>query len=379
MSENTNKIVEKGPVDFSSMNEFLAYCSVSPLSLAARDEMSRFLNFRAKGAHVLFQEYDETAQKNRLHVAAAQLMRTSPEHLSFVPNTSTGINMIARGYPWKPRDVVISFCREYPANYHPWAFQERDNKVSLRLLPDVGDSQWTMGDLAKSVCKDTRVISLSHVQYESGFAADLVELGEFCLTRDIDLIIDAAQSLGSLPVYPEKYGISAVIASGWKWLLGPLGSGVMYTSKSFREKLSHVLVGAEMMKDYLGYDLEPFEDGRRFEYSTVGLINVVGLSASIEQVFLDHSLENISRNIFELQDLLLSKIDRDRYVPLEFPKKHRSGILALKTKRDCREISSSLVKEKMCISTRGNHLRLAPHFFTSRDGVERCVELLNRL
>jgi len=65
--------------------------------------------------------------------------------------------------------------------------------------------------------------------------------------KNIDLIIDAAQSLGAIPLYPEEYNISAIASSGWKWLLGPIGSGVLYTSEAFRNKIDFSMVGADLM------------------------------------------------------------------------------------------------------------------------------------
>ena len=53
----------------------------------------------------------------------------------------------------------------------------------------------------------------------------------------IDLIIDAAQSLGVLPVHPEEHGIAAVTGSTWKWLLASRGAGLFYTTPALREKL----------------------------------------------------------------------------------------------------------------------------------------------
>ena len=66
------------------------------------------------------------------------------------------------------------------------------------------------------------------------FAAALLltcpSLAKICRKHGAYLIVDAAQSMGSLPIFPEKWGIDAVASSGWKWLLGPLGSALLYTS-----------------------------------------------------------------------------------------------------------------------------------------------------
>src|SRR5690606_1233177 len=126
--------------------------------------------------------------------------------------------------------------------------------VKLRLLPNrrmdgvdrgelPGPSGFSVQDLEELTNSRTRVIALSHVQFTSGFAADLEYLGACCKERSMDLVIDAAQSLGSLPIFPDEMGIAAVAASGWKWLMGPVGSGLLYTSPAFRDRIATTMAG----------------------------------------------------------------------------------------------------------------------------------------
>src|SRR5690606_41035523 len=115
----------------------------------------------------------------------------------------------------------------------------------------------------------TRMIVISHVQFVSGYAADLEKLGVFCNERGIELVVDGAQSLGSLPIDVEKYHISALCGSGWKWLRGPMGIAPFYTSPEMREKLALTVVGAETMvqgTNFLNHDWNPHPSASRFEY-----------------------------------------------------------------------------------------------------------------
>ena len=168
--------------------------------------------------------------------------------------------MIANGYPWKSGDQIISYVNEYPANHYPWVIQSQKHDVELIQLSDCDVPQidhpkagpvpdsfargWSFEELESHVTDRTRVIAISHVQFTSGFAADMVKLGQFCKDKGIDLVVDAAQSLGCLPVYPEQWNAAAVAAAGWKWMIGPVGTGVMYTRPDFREKIAITMTGA---------------------------------------------------------------------------------------------------------------------------------------
>ena len=365
---------------------YLAHCGISPLfSGAYLKELEISRAQRDTGA-LAFKRYED--HLDELRATAAALLQTSPENLAFVKNTSEGMGLIANGYPFEKGDRIISYIHEYPANHYPWKLQELRG-VELVLLPNrdkacgAGDGlpcSWSMSDLEQMANDKTRIIALSHVQFTSGFAADLKALGDFCRSRGIDLVIDAAQSLGSLPVYPEESNISAIASSGWKWLLGPVGTGLLYTSEQFRNKLGHVLVGAEVMvqgTDYLDHTWQPHHSARRFEYSTSPVCLAAALKACIEKIPLHYGPENIRQEVFRLQDIVLEHLDRSRFTPVEFPAEHRSGILSVVCRDDPDLIVKAMERNGVICSSRGGYLRLAPHFYISDEEIQRAVFLLN--
>ncbi|MGD2086414.1 MAG: aminotransferase class V-fold PLP-dependent enzyme [Candidatus Aminicenantes bacterium] len=366
---------------------YLAHCGVSPLytgALKKEQEMAR--GHQEKGA-LLFSKYNEIL--NGLRNSAAKLMKTSADNLAFVKNTSEGMNMIANGYRFEEGDQIITYMNEYPANYYPWKLQEKRG-VDLVLLSD-GDiidsvpkglpGGWSTADLQALVTKKTRILALSHVQFTSGFAVDLKELGEFCQTHGIDLVIDAAQSLGALPVYPEEYNISAIVSSGWKWLMGPVGTGLMYTSPGFRTRLRDVMTGAELMvqgTDYLNHSWHPHHTAKRFEYSTSPITLAAALEACITELALRYTPEKISAELFRLQDLLIDLLDRDQFTPLLFPGHPRSTILSLICKKHAPEkIEEALINKNIVCTSRGGYLRVAPHFYNTEEEIQKAVSILN--
>ena len=368
---------------------YLSHCGISPLySGACRKEME-IAQGQQNGGALVFKDYPDLVKE--LDEAAARLLKTSSDNVAFVKNTSEAIGMIANGYPFQEGDQVISYVHEYPANHYPWKLQEARG-VELILLPDRNlagaaaegrPCAWSMADLEASVTPRTRIVALSHVQFTSGYAADLEQLGAFCRAHDIDLVIDAAQSLGCLPVYPEEVSIAAIAASGWKWLLGPAGTGLMYTSPEFRDKLGHVMVGAELMlqgNDYLNHAWQPHRSAKRFEYSTSPLTLAGALAACIEQVQLRYGLEAISREVSRLQQMLLEGLDRNRFKPVVFPEANRSGILAVACQGvDTARLVHRLEQQGIICTCRGEYLRLAPHFYTGDEEIERAIAVLNSI
>ena len=383
-----DKSEEKFP--YKKNLNFIAFCSVSPLYAPAAKSAKEYYDRQSAEGICLYDYYAGTKSipagfKN----TAAKLLKVDADDISIPTNTSEALNLIANGYPFEPGDEIVSFEHEYPANHYPWVLQQKRG-VKLKLLPNdnlggkipkglVGG--WS--NLESLVTDKTKLIALSHVQFTSGYAADLEKLGQFCKSRNIDLVIDAAQSLGSVPIYPEKYGISAVAASGWKWLLGPVGTGVFYTSKKFREKIQITMSGSDHMKqqaEYLDHTWQPFDDGRKFNYSTISYASVAGLTTVIEEVFNRYSVENIQKEIYRLQDLALAILNKDKYLPILHEQQNRSGILALVPKNsNAKELHTELKKQGVIITARDGYLRFAPHFCTTEEEIEKAVNILNSL
>ncbi len=381
-------------------SNFLAYNSVSPVSLPAADRAIRFINRQSEVGRGMLAEYvGEESVATRFHKNFGALLKTSPDNISMSTNTSESLSMIANGYPLTAGDQIISYVHEYPANHYPWVIQSRRRGVELIQLSDVEMDQeqrdyvasvpgsfarsWSFDELESRVTPRTKIIALSHVQFTSGFAADLPRLGAFCRQRQIDLVIDAAQALGCLPIYPEEYGIACVASSGWKWLLGHIGAGVMYTSPEFREKIQITMSGSDHMKqesDYLNHTWDPYATGKKFEFSTVSYALLDGLSVGVEEIFLPNTLEAIRDHNFAMQELILAHLDFSKYQPVVHLPAHRSGILALIPKISTAEqIAADLNRQKIVITPRDGYLRLAPHLCTTEDEVLAAVAALNRL
>jgi selenocysteine lyase/cysteine desulfurase len=370
---------------------FLSHCGIAPLYVKAMRKEHEIAEAQNRTGSLVYARYD--AILDGLRQAAAELLRTSPHNLAFVKNTSEGIGLIANGYRFQKGDQVISYVHEYPANHYPWKLQEQRG-VELVLLPDrdisgIGNQEadvmrpiaWTVRDLQECVSPRTRIIALSHIQFASGHAADVKLLGQLCKDHNIDLVLDVAQSLGCLPVYPEEYGIAALVSSGWKWLMGPIGTGLLYTSESFRQKLAPVMVGAEMMQqgtDYLNHQWNPHSSAKSFEYSTSPIGLAAALECCLRELPLRYTVEAIAAEIFRLQDVFLDSLDQDRARPLFTPQQQRSSILSLVVPGDANAVRRALQKENVICTERGGYLRFAPHFYNTDDEVVRAARLVNQ-
>jgi cysteine desulfurase/selenocysteine lyase len=384
-----DKSVELFPV--RKQGVYLNACGINAAYAGAAAAGARYFKRHSELGILIFSDPEFVGLKAKFKSAFSQLIRVDAADVSLTKNYAEAACQIALGYPFVPGDEIISYCKEYPSNFWPWKQLEKKG-VGLKLLPDCAPVSglpnttnplgWSFDDLVRTITPRTKIIAISHVQFTSGFAAELPKLGALCKERAIDLVVDVAQSLGALPVYPKEWNVACVIASGWKWLMGPIGCGVMYTAPEFRAKIEAVLVGPDMMgqgDDYLNYTFDPLKSGAFFEYSTTSYPHTAALEAVLREVHLRYTPEQVRDELYRLQDLFLQNLTSERVKPVVFPQAHRSGILSLLCEDKPEAVQARLKAEKIICSVRGGYLRVAPHFFVTDDEMLRAAEVLNRV
>src|SRR5258708_994589 len=160
-----------------------------------------------------------------------RLLNADPLDIAFIKNTSEGIGFVAEGYPWRHGDNLITAAEEYPSNVYPW-MNLAGRGVEVRFVPSRG-ARISVDDLRERIDGRTRLVSLSFVEFSSGFRNDLDAIGNLCRERGVHFFVDAIQGLGVLPLDVQRTPIDFLSADGHKWLLGPQGAGIFYVRRQF--------------------------------------------------------------------------------------------------------------------------------------------------
>ena len=149
---------------------YLNHAAVGPLCRPAAEAMQHLAADALEFGSEHYQQWMDTYEGVR--VAAARMINAAPGEIAIVKNTSEGIATVATGIAWKPGDVVVAFEEEFPANFYPWKRLESSG-IHVRWLSIFDDL--TRIDEA---CRGARMLSISYVQYLSGYRVDLHAIGE---------------------------------------------------------------------------------------------------------------------------------------------------------------------------------------------------------
>jgi selenocysteine lyase/cysteine desulfurase len=202
---------------------FFDHGAVSPLSAPAQRAMNEWAADITENGDAFHGRWTKRVEEVR--GLLGKLLNCDPLDVAFIKNTSEGVGIVAEGFPWNAGENVVSTEDEYPANVYPWMNLARRG-VELRRVPS-RNGRILLDDLANAIDSKTRILSISWVEYASGFRCDLDAIGALCRKRDILLFVDAIQGLGVFPLDLRRTPIDFLAADGHKWLLGPEGAGTV--------------------------------------------------------------------------------------------------------------------------------------------------------
>ncbi len=350
--------------------------AVAPLSRPAAEAVRRYVDHTLEHGYIGAGFYRSAEKVREL---AARLVNATPEEIAFVKNTTEGIGWVAAGLTWNEGDNVVIPAVEFPANVYPWMGLGRRG-VELRMVKET-DGRVPPEDVIAAIDQRTRVVSVSAIQYASGFRMDLARLGRACRERGLFLCVDAIQALGAFPVDVRAMEIDFLSADGHKWLCGPEGSGFFFCRRELLGNLNPVFAGWLCMEgamDFGNFRFEFVDSARRFDTGSYNLAGICGLGASIE-MWLDVGIDAVAGHILSLTDRLAAGLKAKGYRlvssrrPIE-----ASGIVAFVSDcHDHEQIRARLQDEhRVIIACREGRLRASPHAYNTPAEIDQLLELL---
>ncbi|WP_145169625.1 aminotransferase class V-fold PLP-dependent enzyme [Rubripirellula lacrimiformis] len=363
---------------------YFDHAAVAPLSQPAADAISQWSNQAAHQGDTVWPQW--ASNLSGLRESSAELMGCDTREICLIPNTTTGINLVAEGWPWQPGDNVIIPDGEFPSNLFPWMNQQ-SRGVELRVVPrrntQSGGGEVHVADLIDQMDDRTRIIAVSWVGYATGFRMDIDTLVREAHRRGVLVFLDAIQGLGMYPLDLGKTPVDFLAADGHKWLLGPEGAGVAMIRREHIDRLRCINVGWGSVKDSTNYAVPSFnlrDDAKRFESGSANMVGGAALRASIDlflQVRRVHGTEAIGQRVIGLTEELDRQL-RGLGALTAFPSHHenRTGILNFQLPGiDPGQFRERGLEKNVVVSCRGGGVRASVHAYNDADDIARLVDV----
>ena len=355
---------------------YFDHAAVSPLPRRSRDRLLTWADEQVAQGVVGWPKWEGKVEEIRR--VAAGLIGAEPDEVAFVASTTHGIGLVAEGFPWKVGDSVVTAAEEYPSNLYPW-MNLAGRGVSLRTVPTRAGRIW-VDDVAAAMDATTRLLTISHVEFASGFRNDLDALGALCRERNVALLVDAIQGLGPHVIDVGKTPIDFLCADGHKWLLGPEGAGLLFVRREWIDRLRPLGVGwHSVVTSYntptVALHLKP--SAQRWEGGSFNMPGIHALGASLE-LLAEIGPAVVSERILESAEAVreLARSAGWQVVGSSRPE-DLSAIVAIEREGADPAAFVRRARERgIVVANRRGKVRVSPHIYNDDDDLGRLAAAL---
>jgi len=259
-----------------------------------------------RGSYDLATEAEEYVADTRAKTAKF-FGAPDPDRVIFTSNATDALNIALQGI-LRPGDHVVSTRLEHNSVLRPLHHLRLKGVIEYDLVPFDGNGFVDPGEIAAAMKPNTRLVVMCHASNVLGTIQPIGEVGRLCVSRNVPLVVDAAQTAGVLPIDMESCRIAALAFTGHKSMLGPTGIGGLVLNEGIDVEPTRFGGTGVDSKALTQTESLPY----RLEAGTLNLLGIIGLSEAMEFLEKAGILSIHAREMYLLGKLRdsLSSIDR---------------------------------------------------------------------
>jgi len=360
---------------------YLDAASQGPLPLAASRAGREALALKERPWRITTQTYVQVVAEAR--ALLARLLGAREDAVALVTGAGQVVNAVARGLDLGEGDEVLVPKHEFPSNDLPWRWLSRRGATVRVVEPDDPSGAVSAERLAAEVGPRTRVVAFAHVSYLHGGVIDPAPVVAAARRAGAITVVDGSQAAGALPFDFGASGVDVYAASGYKFLLGPYGTGVGLFSPATVDRIAvgdvswWAVKGAEDF-NHLPEAIEMKPGAQRWDaHEPASFNNLMPLAESL-RLLLEATPALVQAHARGLCDRILARLPPGFEPASPVDPGRRSHLLCLRAGAPGATAAAfeRLRAAKVAVALRGDRLRVSPHLYSTEADVERLLEAL---
>jgi len=318
---------------------------------------------------------------HRLKEQLGQLVNVAPHEIILGNSASYFVHLLAQGLPLDKGDTVLTVQGDFPTNIVGWKPLLKKGVNLTSIKPSGNFLQ--VSDLEKINVRKAKVLCVSWINSFDGYAIDLAELYRFCQDHNIIFCVNVSQALGYKPIDLRQAPVDVLFGCGFKWLLGPYGTGVGWIRPDIRARMNYA-------KPYWLHQATPnlgsyqkignlsFSQGRSMDvFGTANFLNFMSWTESVAYLN-EVGVQNIESHNLNLVRHLLNHLPVDKYDILSPGlEEDLSSLAILRPKNeDAVQLIEKLKDEHVFVAMREGNIRVSPHVYNTLSDIDRLLEVL---
>ena len=297
-----------------------------------------------------------------------------------------------------PNDAVVTTTAEHNSVLRPLHHLQQTIGLQLKIVPSDRTGLLSVANLIDAINENTRLLVVNHASNVTGVVQPIKEIIAAAKTKAPNLIVllDAAQSLGHLPISVTELGCDLLAAPGHKGIYGPLGTGILYLHPDIADQVEPLRLGGTGVSS--GDVQQPTTMPEKFEAGNLNAPAIAGLSAGLKFLKTEQA-QAAKENFQRCSELLLQGLQTIAGLTLHLPKSidHRIGIFSVSVAGlDSHEVANlldltgqvqvrsglhcaPLLHRQMGTFDQGGTVRFSIGVFTTPVQIERAIDVLGEI
>ncbi|MCL1471689.1 aminotransferase class V-fold PLP-dependent enzyme [Argonema antarcticum] len=322
-------------------------------------------------------------EANRTREAIASELGVTPETITLTEDVTVGCNIALWGIDWKAGDRLLMSECEHPGIVA--AVGEIQRRFGIEI--DICNLMATLNEgdplaaITQHLRSNTKLVVLSHILWNTGQLLPLADIVKACQQNSSDtrILVDAAQSVGMLPLNLSELGADFYAFTGHKWWCGPEGIGGLYVRPEALESLHPTFIGWRSLQ-YNDRNWQP--DGRRFEVATSAYPLYAGLRTAIATHQQSGDQQERYQQILSLTKYLWQQLSELPKVNCLRKSPPESGLVSFQLLGGVshQQLMQLLSDRSFLIRTihYPDCVRACVHYFTTTAEIDRLVDVISK-
>ena len=325
------------------------------------------------------------ARPNRVREKFGKIVGADAVDIALTTGATSGMNAVAAGMDFQPGDEVLVAKREFPAHFSTWVPYQRAGRVCVRII-EPRERFITSEDYIQNIGPKTRLVSASLVRFDNGAKLDAWRLAKACREKGVPFLLDISQAAGAVPIDLKAIGADFAVCSGYKWVLGPYGTGFFWVDPEATKRLElgpaywMAIEGADNFSALSMDNLKFAPGARRWDAAETGsFTNLAVLEASLDFV-LSVGVEEVVRLNRELQQEIIDRLPRDRCALASPAEADRRGPYVCVVARHADQTAAlhkRLIESQVIVALREGAIRISPYLYNTSDHITRLIKGLS--
>jgi selenocysteine lyase/cysteine desulfurase len=378
MAVETASLAERCRHRFPIFRErvYINSCSQGALSDAVRAAYDQYLrDWDEQGAPWDYWVERQEAARNSF----ANLINAAPDEVAVTTSLSAGVAALASGLRFARRSKVVLSDWEFPTIGQIWHAQEARGARVVHVH-ETADGRIPVEHFDTAIDDDTLLVSITHVCYRHGAMTDVRDVVSLAHERGAYVLLDAFQSVGSLPVDVNEVGVDFLGAGVLKYLLGSAGLGFFYCRRELIDKIRPTATGWFADEDIFAMDHTDYSPARtaaRFQSGTPPVPSIYAGIAGME-LMKEIGIAETRAHVNELNAHLVAGLDELNANVVTPRAPEQRGALVCVRSTDAPALVAALDGAGIVTSERDSNLRISAHAYNTIEDVEAVLEALHR-